>query len=119
MAWRQFAEQLNGISLTSEVMGIQVHGRDNRHTLEYLTGFTLDSEQVAELSEKKEWIYRKLCSALREDFELSPGAIELLDSLSAHRIPLTIATASGKENLDFFVEITLPSISTTFICSKL
>ena len=31
-AWRQFAEQERGITLTSEVMAVQVHGRNNQHT---------------------------------------------------------------------------------------
>ncbi len=32
LAWRQFAEQEMGITLTSEVMAVQVHGRNNQHT---------------------------------------------------------------------------------------
>ena len=32
LAWRQFAEQEMGITLTSEVMAVQVHGRNNRQT---------------------------------------------------------------------------------------
>jgi len=32
LAWRQFAEQEMGITLTSEVMAVQIHGRNNQHT---------------------------------------------------------------------------------------
>ena len=49
-------------------------------------------------------IYRELCLELDSNFQLSPGAIELLNALVRHNIPHTIATASAKNNLDFFVE---------------
>ena len=103
-AWLQFAEEHNGISLSDEEMVLQVHGRDNRHTLEYLTGSTLEDDKVDEMSEQKEKIYRSLCLAQGVEFKLSPGAIELLDALVGNGIHRTIATASGKPNLDFFVE---------------
>jgi beta-phosphoglucomutase-like phosphatase (HAD superfamily) len=41
---------------------------------------------------------------LGDAFELSPGAVELLEFLAAHEIPYTIATASGKSNVGFFFE---------------
>ncbi|MFL7891087.1 MAG: HAD family hydrolase [Anaerolineales bacterium] len=101
-AWRDFARGHFGISLTNEVMASEVHGRNNRHTLEFLAGTSLTENQVAQLSDQKEAYYQALCLAQGDDFKLSPGAIELLDELTARMIPRTIATASGKENLNFF-----------------
>jgi beta-phosphoglucomutase-like phosphatase (HAD superfamily) len=103
-AWRQFSDQWLGISLTSEVMATHVHGRNNLYTLEYLAGSRLDDDTLVQLSEQKEIIYRELCLAQEDSFELSPGAKGLLDDLAGSGIPRTIATASGKENLDFFFE---------------
>ena len=103
-AWSHFAEQVKGDSLTSEEMAFQVHGRNNRHTLEFLAGTNLDHEQIEQLSGQKETIYRDLCLAQGDDFKLSPGAIDLLDDLVGNEIARAIATASGKDNLDFFVE---------------
>lgn len=103
-AWSQFAEQFNGVSLTSEEMASQVHGRNNQHTIEYMTGTNLDEEQIEQLSGQKERIYRDLCLAQGNHFKLSPGATDLLDDLVANEIARAIATASGKDNLDFFVE---------------
>ncbi len=103
-AWSQFAEQFNGISFTSEEMAFQVHGRNNRHTLEFLAGTNLDDERLEKLSVQKEMIYRDLCLAQGDDFKLSPGATDLLEDLVANGIARAIATASGKDNLDFFVE---------------
>jgi beta-phosphoglucomutase-like phosphatase (HAD superfamily) len=85
-------------------MAVHVHGRYNRHTLEYLTGQSLAADEVHRLTEQKETIYRRLCLDQGAEFRLSPGAVELLDFLVAKRIPHTIATASGRTNLDFFVQ---------------
>lgn len=103
-AWRHFAAQRLGISLTSEDMAVQVHGRNNQHTLEYLMGVKLEIDEVRQLSEQKERLYRDLCLAQGDNFKLSPGAEGLLDRLALYEIPCTIATASGKENMDFFFE---------------
>lgn len=103
-SWRKFTDQWLGISLTSEVMDIHVHGRHIQHTLEYLAGSRLNHETIDQLSDQKETIYRELCLAQEDGFELSPGAKELLDNLASCGVPRTIATASGKENLDFFFE---------------
>jgi len=103
-AWRQFIHEQFGISLTSEEMAVQVHGRNNQNTFEYLIRANLETGEVRQLSEQKERIYRGLCLAQGDEFKLSPGAEGLLDGLAAHKIPRTIATASGEENMDFFFE---------------
>jgi HAD superfamily hydrolase (TIGR01509 family) len=103
-AWRRFAKQQFGISLTDELLETEVHGRNNRHTLEFLSKRELDKNEVRQLSEQKESYYRDLCLALGDEFKLSPGAEILLNQLAAYEIPRTIATASGKENVDFFRE---------------
>ena len=101
-AWRDFARGHFGISLTNKMMAREVHGRNNRHTLEFLAGTSLTDQRVAQLSDQKEAYYQALCLAQGDGFKLSPGAVELLDELTARMIPRTIATASGKENLNFF-----------------
>jgi HAD superfamily hydrolase (TIGR01509 family) len=103
-AWREFAFEQFGISLTDEIMTSEVHGCNNKHTLEFLAGTHLDDKQVEQLSNQKEMLYRRLCLAEGDGFQLSPGAIVLLDALRTDEIPRTIATASGKDNLLFFIE---------------
>lgn len=102
-AWRQFSEGIRGRPFSDEEMAVHVHGRYNRHTLAYLVGHVLEAGELARLIERKEAIYRQLCLNQGPAFGLSPGAAELLDFLADHRIACTIATASGKDNLDFFV----------------
>jgi beta-phosphoglucomutase-like phosphatase (HAD superfamily) len=103
-SWRQFSATIRGAPLTAGEMAVHVHGRNNRHTLEYLVERPVVGDELRQLVGQKERIYRQLCLDKGEDFKLSPGAVELLDFLVARHIPHTIATASGKTNLDFFVE---------------
>jgi beta-phosphoglucomutase-like phosphatase (HAD superfamily) len=103
-SWREYSTTLRGKPLAVSEMEIHVHGRTNRHTMEYLVNRPLDDARLAQLVEEKESIYRRMCLDEGPGFRLSPGAEELLDGLTAARIPMTIATASGKINLDFFIE---------------
>ena len=103
-AWHDFSAAFRGAPLTPPEMAEHVHGRPNRHTLSYLAGDPLPASEVARLSEEKEAIYRRLCLAQGDGFRLSPGAIPLLERLATAGIPRTIATASGRANVDFFRE---------------
>jgi len=103
-AWRQFSKVIRGASFSEEEMALHVHGRSNRDILTYLAGHSFPDTDVKGLSHQKEAIYQQLCMAEGENFRLSPGAVELLEFLVAHDVPHTIATASGRENVDFYVE---------------
>lgn len=103
-AWREFAREQFGVLLTDEMAAAEVHGRNNRYTLEFLAGLPLDVHRVEKLSGQKEARYRSLCLAQGDGFRLSPGAVDLLDELRDHEIPRTIATASIHANLQFFIE---------------
>ncbi len=103
-AWRDFSARLRGVPLSPEEMAEHVHGRNNPYTLQYLAGTALTGERMDQLSEQKEEIYRNLCLEQGDKFRLSPGAEPLLDFLVREEVPHTIATASGKGNVDFFVD---------------
>ena len=103
-SWRVFADPLRERRLSDDEIDIHVHGRNNQYTLEYLLGKPIDAPKAATLMEQKEVIYRAMCLNMDEAFRLSPGAVELLDALVRHKIPHTIATASAKKNVNFFVE---------------
>jgi HAD superfamily hydrolase (TIGR01509 family) len=103
-SWRVFAANFRPEPLTDAEIDIHVHGRNGKYTLEYLLGHPLSAEKSAALMEQKENIYREMCLARAGDFRLSPGARPLLNELVRHKIPHTIATASGKNNVDFFIE---------------
>jgi beta-phosphoglucomutase-like phosphatase (HAD superfamily) len=103
-AWRAFSAEVRGLPFSQQEMAAHVHGRYNWHTLEYLVGRTVGKNELEQLTQQKEGLYRQLCLTEGDGFRLSPGALELLGFLDAHGIPRTIATASEKTNLDFFVE---------------
>jgi HAD superfamily hydrolase (TIGR01509 family) len=103
-AWGQFSREKRGLPFSQEEMALHVHGRNNRHTLGYLMGWALEGEELQQLIQQKEALYRQLCLEQGEDFRLSPGAVELLDFLVANDILHTIATASGRMNLEFFAQ---------------
>jgi beta-phosphoglucomutase-like phosphatase (HAD superfamily) len=103
-SWCTFASQLRERPLSDKEIDIHIHGRNGRYTLEYLLEKPIDAKKAAVLLEQKESIYREMCLNMDGDFKLSPGAIELLDDLVRHKIPHTIATASARKNVNFFVE---------------
>lgn len=102
-AWKEYSKQLRGTAFSEEEMQIHVHGRNNRHTLFYLTGRELTGEELRQRTQEKETIYRNLCLEAGEAFRLSPGAACFLDWLKENKIPRTIATASEISNLEFFI----------------
>jgi beta-phosphoglucomutase-like phosphatase (HAD superfamily) len=102
-AWRQFAAEIKGKPFSDEDLAEHMHGRTNQYVLEYVTGRPITGVELRQLTQQKEAIYRRMCLARPQDFVLSPGAVDLLDFLTARSIPRTIATASEKTNLDFFV----------------
>jgi len=101
--WQRTAHQLRGREFTAGELTQIVHGRNNGGTLEYLVGHPLGIEEIRRMIAERETYYRNLCLQQGDKFRLSPGAIELLDYLREKEIPRTIATASEKTNVDFFV----------------
>lgn len=103
-AWKEYSKQLRGTALSDEEISEHVHGRNNKHTLEYLTARTLQAEELHTLTQGKESMYREMCLQLEKDFVLSPGAVDLLNKIIEKDIPHTIATASEESNVRFFFE---------------
>lgn len=103
-SWKEFSAVIRGTPLSNEEMAIHMHGRNNQYTQEYLLGRPVTGDELEQLIRQKESIYQQLCLSEDTDFKLSPGAVELLNFLVDQHIPHTIATASGKINLDFFIQ---------------
>jgi len=103
-AWREYSIRLRGVPLSSEEMAEHVHGRNNRHTFEYLLGRSVDYEEIPCFTDGKEDIYRSLCLASCDAFQLSPGAVPLLYSLAAMGAPRAVATAMEISNIEFFIK---------------
>ena len=102
-AWNTVSFSLRGHPFDPEEMDEHVHGRNGKSIFEYLLGREIDLVEERRLVEQKEQIYRALCLEDDVNFHLAPGVHELLDFITEHHIPTTIATASGRTNLDFFI----------------
>jgi beta-phosphoglucomutase-like phosphatase (HAD superfamily) len=102
-AWQIWSQRIRGSGFSEDELAIHMHGRTNRYVFSYLIGREISGIELQKLIDQKESSYRELCLAQEELFALSPGAVDLLSFLANFQIPHTIATASERTNLDFFV----------------
>ena len=103
-AWREFSKILRGIEFTDEEMREKMFGHTNKDIIEYAIGKTPSKEMVEKYGKEKEALYRKRCLLNPQEFKLAPGAVEFLDYLKSNNIPMTIATMSEWDNVEFYIE---------------
>lgn len=99
-AWDIFLEKW-GFCLNYQEKIERIHGKNNQDFLKSLFPDYSDDE-ISLLSIEKEKIYQDICQ--QSNLDLAPGSREFLEFLMKYRIPYTIATASQKENVDFFFD---------------
>jgi len=100
-AWDIFLTRY-GLYLSDEDKFNKMHGKNNRDLFISLFNKPLTEEEIQKYTIEKETLYQELC--LQTDMQLAPGAEDFLNFLKDNNIPFTIATASGKENIDFYFE---------------
>ena len=103
-AWREFSAMLRETPFTDEEMRDKMFGHTNSDIIEYLIGQKPSQEMVDKYGKEKEAVYRKRCLLNPDEFKLAPGAIDLLDFLKANNIPMTIATMSEWDNVEFYIK---------------
>ncbi len=103
-AWRIFSEKLRGYPFSDDEMRKYMFGRTNKDIIEYCTGKTPTDEMVTKLAYEKESLYRKQCLQSPETFKLASGAVEFLNWLKSNNIPMTIATMSEWQNVEFYIK---------------
>lgn len=103
-AWSKISQELRGKPITEEELHEKMNGVNNMRIIRYLNGGTEDPKLEQKYSLLKEQYYREFCKQDTENFHLINGAEELFDYLKKQEIPFTIASASIKPNIDFFVE---------------
>ncbi|SBV94063.1 HAD family phosphatase [uncultured Dysgonomonas sp.] len=100
-AWDIFLTK-HDLYLSDEDKFSKMHGKNNRDLFISIFGGQLSDQQIIDYTMEKEMLYQELC--LSTDMQLAPGVTGFLDFLKDENVPFTIATASGKENLDFYFE---------------
>ncbi len=100
--FKQLKKEITGQELTLQEMEKEYSGRPNIEIFKKMSKNTFSLEQCEYYSQRKEEMYRELVR--KNDSHLCNGAIDLFEFLKKRNIPFTIASASIKENIDFFVE---------------
>ena len=103
-SWQDLARALRGYEMTEEELATHMHGRPNADVLKYLAARNLVGQELLDLIQRKEALYRQLLLANPRRFVLSPGAQELIEALVPGGVPRTIATSSESTNLSFFIQ---------------
>lgn len=101
-AWQRMVKELTNTDLDDDLR-VKMHGKNNRDILHCINKNISDGDIIS-YSKRKEAIYRDICLENPDKLHLVNGAIELFNYLKEHNIPFTIASASIKENIDFFVK---------------
>lgn len=102
-AWREYSKILRGIPFSDEEMRKNMFGRTNEDIIAYAIGKPPSPDMVKKYAKEKEALYRQRCLLDRKNFKLAPGAIEFLDWLKGNNIPMTIATMSEWDNVEFYI----------------
>ena len=102
-AWDVFSQKYRNCSIRDEEMD-HMHGKTNKAIIDILLHGSVSQQESKQLSLDKEALYRKICKAEKEAYHLVEGLPILLDTLKEHGVPMTICSASIKENMDFFID---------------
>ena len=102
-AWSKIAQEIRGKAITEE-LHTHMNGMPNKMIVRYLNGGQENAKLEDHYSVLKEQYYRDFCRQDVDNFHLIAGAEALFNALQAKQIPFTIASASIKDNIDFFVE---------------
>ena len=100
-AWDVFSQKYRGCPISDYELD-HTHGKTNKKIIELLLGDMRD-EESEKLSKAKEALYRECCINDPKMFHLVDGLEDVLDNLKELQIPMTICSASIKDNIDFFI----------------
>ncbi len=103
LAWGEISKKLRGHGITEDELLEHFNGVPNQKIVAYLLGKEGSMEEIEKYSQLKEELYRRFCLEDQEKFHLVDGATEFFEKLVEKSIPFTIASASIKPNIDFFV----------------
>ncbi|WP_313630884.1 HAD family phosphatase [Enterococcus devriesei] len=103
-AWINLIKKYSKQELSEADIIHSIHGKTNDIILRHFISADLTDEQVEQLSDEKEAYYRERVLAHPERIHFTKGLEAALDTLKANQIPMTIASASPKVNMDFYWE---------------
>lgn len=101
-AWIDMAKKLRTEPLGIEEFYANLQGRTNLQIITYLLGRQPSADELENITEEKELLYRTRCSAPGGLHTLAPGVENFLNQLKPTGIPFTIATGSYLPNVQFY-----------------
>lgn len=103
-AWIKMIKHYAQGNISEKEILKNIHGRTNDEIISTFIANDLSVEKVIALGTEKESYYRKLCIQNKQRLVLTSGLTEILNKIKKIKIPMTIATATTKENVDFYFE---------------
>ena len=103
-AWGAISKLIRNKDITEEELHTKLNGVPNNRIIQYFMDGKATNEDLNHYSLLKEEYYRNFCREDKESFHLVKGVEEFFESLKENNIKMTIASASIKPNIDFFVE---------------
>lgn len=104
LAWGEISNLIRGHGINDVELHEHFNGVPNKQIVQYMLNGNCDEEVINKYSSLKEQYYREFCKADKPTFHLVSGAEAYFNQLEKRQIPFTIASASIKENIDFFIE---------------
>ena len=99
LTWKETLE-LNGIPFSRQEFQ-HTFGMNNEQVLTFVLGHKPDPGRLKEMSDLKEENFRKM---VRDQSELNPAVLELLDQVQEAGIKQAIASSAPSENIDTVVD---------------
>ncbi|MCD7809053.1 MAG: HAD family phosphatase [Erysipelotrichaceae bacterium] len=104
LAWNKISKEIRHCDISAKELHEHFNGVPNQWIIPYLMGKECSEEEIKYYSTLKEQYYREYCLEDITNFHLANGAIPYFEFLIEHHIPMTIASASIKDNVDFFIQ---------------
>lgn len=99
-AWLLYCER-HGIHLTREIFYKDLNGLNSKDTFEWLLKREINREEIIEMEEEKEEIYRGFYKPFLSP---APGLMDFLALLKANGIKTALGTSAGPGNIDFILD---------------
>lgn len=103
-AWNAISKLLRDREISAKELHEKLNGTPNVQNIRYLMDGKATPEDEEKYSKLKESYYRQFCKEDTKSFHLVDGVEEYFDYLKKEGMPFTIASASIRENIDFFIE---------------
>ncbi|MGB3589676.1 MAG: HAD family phosphatase, partial [Tunicatimonas sp.] len=101
-SWLGFFEKHN-IKISEEEYKANINGRRMENILPDLLGQKMSDEEIWEIGEEKEALYREL---YRPHIKPTTGLVTFLAEVARQRIPRTVSTSAPPANVDFTLKHT-------------